>query len=90
MPQTKVNGKAAPFEAIGRDIFLKNFAKDSGTISQANLDALVETVQLTSTVTAIGAFTAGSSTAVKMIIEGADLANSNAVISGYTISDVSF
>lgn len=89
MAQTKVNGKAAPFEAVGRDLFFKTFTKGSA-ISQANLDALVETVQMTSTVTAIGAFTAGSSTAVNMLLEGADWPNNNTAISGYTISDLSF
>lgn len=89
MAQVKVNGKVESFEAFGRDIFMKNFDKGSA-ISQANLDALVETVQLTSTVSAIGAFTAGTSTEVNMIIEGADVVNGNATISGYTISDISF
>ena len=89
MAQPKVNGNAAPFEAFGRDIFMKNIDK-GGAISQANLDALVEEVSLTSTISAIGAFNAGVSTEVNMIIEGADLANGNATISGYTISDISF
>lgn len=89
MAQTKVNGKVESFEAFGRDIFMKNFDKGSA-ISQANLDALMETVQLTASVSALGAFTAGTSTEVNMIVEGANIANGNATISGYTISDISF
>lgn len=87
MAQVKVNGKAESFEAFGRDIFLKNFDKGSA-ISQGDLDALVQEVQLTSTVSAIGAVTPGTSTEVNMIIEGADVANGD--IAGYTISNVSF
>ena len=89
MAQTKVNGNAQSFEAFGRDVFLKNFDKGAA-ISQANLDVLVEEVSLTSTISSIGAFTAGSSTEVNMIVEGANIANGNATISGYTISDISF
>lgn len=87
MAQVKVNGEAQPFEAFGRDIFMKNFDK-GGAMAQSDLDALVEAVQLTSSVSAIGAFTAGASTEVNMIIEGADVANGD--IAGYTISNVSF
>ena len=75
---------AAPFTAIGRDVFIKSFSKTN--ITQAELDALVQTVQLTSTITAIGAFTAGSSDVVNMIIEGADVS----AATGYTVANVAF
>ena len=75
---------AAPFTAIGRDVFIKSFAKTN--ITQTELDALVQTVQLTSTITAIGAFTAGTSDVVNMIIEGADVS----AATGYTVADVAF
>ena len=75
---------AAPFTAIGRDVFIKSFSKTN--ITQAELDALVQTVQLTSTITAIGAFTAGTSDVVNMIIEGADVS----AVSGYTVANVAF
>lgn len=75
---------AAPFSAIGREVFIKSFAKTN--ITQAELNALVKTVQLTSTITAIGAFTAGTSDVVNMIIEGADVT----AVDGYTVSDVAF
>lgn len=76
---TRTNGKAAPMEQVGRDLFFKTFTRAS--ITQANLDALVQSVQQTSTITAIGAFTAPASS-VNMIIEGADI-TSNVVITGH-------
>ena len=75
---------AAPFTAIGRDVFIKSFSKTN--ITQAELDSLVQLIQLTSTVTAIGAFTAGTSDVVNMIIEGADVS----AAAGYTVANVAF
>jgi VCBS repeat-containing protein len=78
-------GFAQPFAAIGREIFIKNF--DLGAaMSQANLQALVEAVQLTSSIVAIGAFTAGTSESVSMIIDGKDVT----AVAGYTVTDVAF
>jgi polysaccharide deacetylase 2 family uncharacterized protein YibQ len=77
-------GYAQPFSAIGRDIFIKSFAKTNAT--QAELNALVQAVQLTSTITAIGSFTAGTSDVVNMIIEGKDVGD----LAGFTASDMSF
>ena len=78
------SGFAKPFSAIGRDIFIKSFAKTNAT--QAELKALVQAVQLTSTVTAIGAFTAGTSDVVNMIVEGKDVGD----LAGFTASDMAF
>lgn len=75
---------AALFTAIGRTIFIKSFAKTNFT--QSELNVLVEAVQLTSTITAIGAFEAGVSDVVSMIIEGADVGD----LAGFTASDVAF
>ena len=75
---------AAPFTAIGRTVFIKSFAKTN--ITQTELDALVQTVQQTATITAIGAFTAGTSDVVNMIIEGADVGD----LAGFTTTDVAF
>ena len=75
---------AAPFTAIGRTVFIKSFSKTN--ITQTELDDLVKTVQLTSTITAIGAFTAGTSDVVNMIIEGADVS----AATGYTVANVAF
>ena len=79
-----VRQNAAPFTAIGRTIWIKSFAKTNFTQNELNL--LVEAVQLTSTVTAIGDFTAGTSDAVSMIIEGADVGD----LAGFTASNVAF
>ena len=73
-----------PHLAIGRDVFIKSFAKTN--ITQAELNELVKAVQLTSTITAIGAFTAGTSDVVNMIIEGADVS----AATGYTVANVAF
>ena len=75
---------AAPFTAIGRTVFIKSFSKTN--ITQTELDALVQTVQQTATITAIGAFTAGTSDVVNMIIEGADVGD----LAGFTTTDVAF
>jgi hypothetical protein len=75
---------AAPFTAIGREVFIKSFAKTN--ITQDELNDLVKAVQLTSTITAIGAFAAGTSDVVNMIIEGADVS----VVAGYTVGNVAF
>ena len=81
---TRVNGQAGPIETVGRDLFIKNFAKTN--ITQAQLEALVETIQLTSTVEVIGAFEAGVSDSVNMIIEGKDVT----AVTGYVVTDVAF
>ncbi len=87
---TRTNGGAAPMEQVGRDLFFKTFTKGSA-MTQADLDNLVQALQGTVTVTAIGAFTAGTSTAVNMVIEGADVANAaNTPITGITSSNLSF
>ncbi len=78
-------GFAQPFAAIGREIFIKNFDKGAA-MSQADLQALVEAVQMTSSIVAIGAFVAGTSEAVSMIIDGKDVA----AVAGYTVTDVAF
>ena len=75
---------AAPFTAIGRDVFIKSFAKTNAT--QEELNELVKAVQLTSTITAIGAFTAGTSDVVNMIIEGSDVGD----LAGFTAGNVAF
>ena len=75
---------SAPFTAIGRTVFIKSFAKTN--ITQDQLNDLVKTVQLTSTITAIGAFDAGTSDVVNMIIEGADVGD----LADFTTTDVAF
>lgn len=75
---------AAPFTAIGRTVFIKSFAKTNA--SQTDLNNLVKAVQLTATITAIGAFDAGVSDEVNMIIEGADVGD----LAGFTASTMAF
>ena len=50
-----------PLQVTGRDIFLKSFEKNSGQLDQAELNALIETVAQTSTITVLGAVSEGSS-----------------------------
>lgn len=79
----KRNGFAGPMQAIGRQVWFKNFDKGSA-MTQADLDALVNLVKLTSTITVVGTFVAGTSTSVNMVIEGADVST----VAGYTVSAV--
>lgn len=72
-------------EFVGRNLYFKNFDL-AAPISQNALDALVTAIQTTSTITAIGSFTAGVSTEVNMIIEGPDVT----AIAGWTIVDLAF
>lgn len=86
---TRTNGGAAPMEQVGRDLFFKTFTRAS--ITQANLDALVQELQGNVTITAIGAFSAPASS-VNMIVEGADV-TANVVIAGhgtFVTSNMSF
>jgi len=81
---TRVHGNALPFENFGRNLYFKNFSKGSA-MSQADLDALVQTVSQTVSVCVIGAFTAGTSTSVNMIIDGGDVT----AVTDYTVTGVS-
>jgi hypothetical protein len=78
---------AAPFSAIGRTVFIKSFSKTN--ITQSELNLIVQEVTLTATVTAIGAFDAGVSDVVNMIIEGADVTTITSVGS-VTVANVAF
>lgn len=73
---TKVNGATQSFGAAGRKLALTKFAKTN--LSQAEVDAVVQYIQLTASVTAIGseettvdgAFLAGTSDNIWIITEG--------------------
>lgn len=80
---TNVNGNAAPTEAIGREVFFKNFSKGSA-MTQADLNALVADVSTLATITVLGTFVAGTSTSVSMVIEGFDVTTST----GYVVTSV--
>ena len=58
--ETTIMQNASPFQAIGRDIFLKSFEKNSGPLDQTELNSLVQLVAQTSTITVLGAVSGGS------------------------------
>lgn len=70
------------FGSLGGDFFIKTYNKGS-PISQADLDALVQYVQLTTTILAIGDFTPDEQNSVWMILERTDV-NS---VPGYTVTN---
>jgi hypothetical protein len=70
------------FGALGADFFIKTFNKGS-SMSQVDLDALVQYVQLTSTIMAIGDFTPNQQDSVWMILERVDVPSAP----GYTVTN---
>lgn len=70
------------FGSLGADFFIKTYNKGS-TMSQADLDALVQYVQLTTTILAIGDFTADQQDSVWMILERTDVNTAP----GYTVTN---
>jgi len=83
-------GSTFPFEAFGKDVFLKSFQQQSGNISAAQLEVLVEQVQaLNTTVLKVGSFTADAQDTVNLVVEGADnMANGD--VDGHIIADITF
>jgi hypothetical protein len=96
-----LNYDAKPFKAIGRDFVLINVSKGTA-MTQANLDDAVQAIFTRASITAIGAFTAASSTSVNLIIEGMDFLDADAygstidyldllsTLTGYTVTAVAF
>ena len=71
---TKVNGKYHTEELVSRDLFFKVVGDAGGiAITQARFDEIMQEVNLTSTIEVIGAFDAGVTTAVNIVISGADV-----------------
>ena len=70
------------FGALGADFFIKTFDKGS-LMSQSNLDELIQYVQLTTTIIAIGDFTANEQDSVWMILERVDVTSAP----GYTVTN---
>ena len=64
----KVNGNATTGEMIGKDINITSFAKSN--ITQAEMDAIIQALELTTTVLGIGTFVAGTTDNVNVIYEG--------------------
>jgi hypothetical protein len=76
------NYDAKAFGAFGRTVQVLNAAKSNMT--QAEVDALVQALQLTNSVSGISAFTAGETDAVSVAVEGPTVAD--ATIAGFTVT----
>ena len=84
----RAHGYAGEGQFVSRDLWFKTYTKGSA-MTQAEMDALVQAIQLTSTIEVIGDFVADTSTAVNMVISGADTDNTaDALVAGITGSDV--
>ena len=70
---TKVNGKYHTEDLVHRDLFFKTVDIGGGAISQADFDIMMQEIHLTSTIEVIGTFVADTSTAVNIVISGADV-----------------
>ena len=68
----RVNGKTEGFNGFGRTAQLVSFSKTN--ITQAEMDAVVQAVQLTNSITGIGTFAAGTTDVAYMLVEGAGVA----------------
>ena len=90
---TRAHGYAGAGEFVGRNLLVKSFAKGSA-MTQANMDALVESIQQLATIEVVGAFTAGTTATAYFIISGAESSDfaAGAYTAGdgqaYTIADV--
>jgi len=70
---TKVNGTYHTEEMVHRDLFFKVVGNGGGAISQADFDGIMQEVSLTCTIEVIGTFVADTTTAVNVVISGADV-----------------
>jgi len=70
------------FGALGADFFIKTFDKGS-LMSQSDLDQLIQYVQLTTTIMAVGDFTPDQQDSVWMILERVDVPSAP----GYTVTN---
>lgn len=70
--QTKANGNADDFGALGRTCDMVSFSKTN--ITQAELNAVVSFVQMTNSIIAVSDFVAGTTDIVYMLIEGEPVA----------------
>ncbi len=64
----RINGKTEGFNGFGRTAQLVSFSKTN--ITQAEADSVVQVVQLTNSITAIGTFEAGVTDVLYMLVEG--------------------
>jgi len=70
------------FGALGADFFIKTFDKGS-SMSQSDLDQLIQYIQLTTTIMAVGDFTPDQQDSVWMILERVDVPSAP----GYTVTN---
>jgi len=70
------------FGALGADFFIKTFDKGS-SMSQSDLDQLIQYIQLTTTIMAVGDFTPNQQDSVWMILERVDVPSAP----GYTVTN---
>ena len=84
---TKENGTYHTQELVHRDLFFKTIGIGGGAISQVEFDALMQEVHLTSTIEVIGTFVADSTTAVLIVISGADV-NTADLTGAHTSADI--
>jgi len=93
---TRVNGAVASFQAFGRSIRFLTVSQSDATALE--LEAIVHAITMLGlTVEAIGAFTAGVSDTVNIIVSGnervatSDISTAaGAAVAGTTVADMSF
>lgn len=79
---TKVNGSTQNFGAIGRTVQVLSCANSDMT--QSEIDALVQALQLTNSVTGISEFVAGTTDTLFVAVEGPTIADSS--IGAFTVT----
>jgi hypothetical protein len=90
---TRAHGYAGAVETVGRNLLVKSFAKGSA-MTQANMDALVQSIQQLASIEVVGTFTAASTQTAYFILSGCESSDfaAGAYTAGdgqaYTIADV--
>ena len=85
----KVNGNYESIEMIHRNLWFKAVGNGGPAMSQVQFNELMQEIALTCTIEVIGTFVAGTSTAVNIIISGADVNTADVGITGdHTVADI--
>lgn len=79
---TKVHGTTQNFGAVGRTVQILNCAATNMT--QAQINALIQALQLTNSVTGISEFVAGTTDVLFVAVEGPTIADSS--IGAFTVT----
>lgn len=92
---TKVHGNVQSGQFVGREF--QYFTVTKAAMTQADLDAVVRVLQLYGTTEAVGAFVAGTSGAVNVIMSGVAPGTTAAIstavgaaVAGATVADMAF